>query len=625
VQDEATDQASEKQKATTFDDLFGSLFQTEKAAPGTESAQLPEGDTKPTSTASLIEYNSDEDKAFVPLEKLPAFHSLVSIASTKGFVSQQEVTTQLLERYIERFISYAIDHEIVILEADPLAELAKEKLPRFEVEEVEEEEEEELDLFRLYQHDAWRFPLLSPEEEVLLAKKIEQAQIARWQLDNDDCGPERQAKLEEQVREGEKARIQFLEGNLRLVIYWAMKYQDDGLELLDVIQGGNLGLIKAVDKFDYRKGCRFSTYASWWIKQAIGRGIAEQSRLIRLPAYMYEVVKRFESVSEQLTKELGRDPTLDEITPRMNLLAEEDKLAIEKARGADQRLTSSLKRKWRRAVDKTGFVARIAQEPLSLDMVINDNIVHEDGYLKQLCGPEKLRHAKENRLCLRDLLESELMYVPSGIISLRLLRGQLEEALEALTKRQRRVIELRFGLKDGQGRSLEEIGQEFGLTRERIRQIEAAAFRRLGHPSRKRKLRDYVDWQVSKRKQEEAAEGAGGAGITDRRDSVIIISEGEILQFGDLKLNTVTHQAWRGERLLDLTAREFDFLLLFVRHPRQVLTHNLIYERLWGCDFGGESNVIGSSVCRLRAKLEAQGEPRLIQTIRGTGYALREE
>lgn len=601
-----TDQTGEKEKTTTFDDLFGGLFQ------------------ESTSTASLIEYDSDKDKAPIPLEKLPAFHSLVSAASAKGFVSHQEVITQLPEKYVERFIRYAIDHEIVILETDPLGELAKEKLGRFEVEEVEEEKEDELDLFRLYQHDAWRFPLLSPEEEVLLAKKIERAQIARWRLDNDDCDTETQANLEEQVMEGEKAQIQFIEGNLRLAIYWAKKYRGRGLELEDVIQEANLGMIRAVDKFDHRQDCRFSTYASWWVKQAITRGIAEQSRLIRLPAYMYEVVKRFESVSEQLAKELGRDPTLDEITLRMNLLAEEDELAIEKARVTDQRLTSSLKRKWRRATDKTEFVARIAQQPLSLDMMINDDVVRENGYLKRLCGLEKLRHAKENGLCLRDLLEDELVYNPSDTVLPWSLREQLDEVLEALTKRQLRVIELRFGIKDGQGRSLEEIGQEFGLTRERIRQIEAAALRKLGHPSRKRKLRDYVDWQVSKRKQEEATEGAEGAGITDRRDSVII-SEGEILQFDDLKLNTTTRQAWRGERLLDLTAREFDFLVLFVRHPRQVLTHNLIYERLWGCDFGGESNVIGSSVCRLRAKLEAQGEPRLIQTVRGTGYALREE
>jgi RNA polymerase sigma factor (sigma-70 family) len=583
-----TDQAGEKQKVTTFDDLFSGLFQ------------------EPTSTASPIEYDLDEGKALVPLEKLPAFHSLVSTASAQGFVSHQEVITQLPERYIERFISYAIDHEIVILETDPLAELAKEKLQRFEVEEVEEGEEEELNLFRLYQYDAWRFPLLSPEEEILLAKKIEQAQIAHWRLSNDDCDSETQAKLEEQVREGEESRLQFIEGNLRLVMYWARRYQDHGLELMDIIQEGNLGLMKAVDKFDHRQGCRFSTYASWWIKQAITRGIAEQSRLIRLPAHMYETVRRFEVISEKLAKDLGRDPTLEEVAFEMDLLTEEDRLAIEKARATNQQLVSSLKQKLRRAISKVRRIVTLAQKPLSFDMVIVDDVLREDGYLKRLFGLEKLIHAKENGICLRDLLENELLYDPSGIIFLRLLREQLEEALEALTKRQRRVLELRFGLKDGQGRSLEEIGQEFGLTRERIRQIEAAALRRLGHPSRKRKLRDYVDWQVSKREQEEATEGAEGAGITSRRDSVII-SEGEVLQFDDLKLNTTTRQAWRGERLLDLTAREFDFLVLFVRHPRQVLTHNLIYERLWGCDFGGESNVIGSSVSRLRAKLEAQG------------------
>jgi RNA polymerase primary sigma factor len=315
----AADQTSKEQKAITFDDLFGGLFQTGEPAP--EARLLSEADIGVPSAIGLTEYEPSGDEAWVSLEKLPAFHSLVSTASVKGFISQQEIVTRLPERYVERFIRYAIDHDIVILETDPLAELAKEEIPPFKV----EVEEEELDLFRLYQYDARKFPLLSPEEEVLLAKKIEQAEIARWRLANDNCDSETQAKLEEQVREGEKARIRFIEGNLRLVIYWARKYQDRGLELMDVIQEGNLGLMKAIDRFDYRRGCRFRTYASWWIKQAITRGIAEQSRLIRLPVHMYETVQRFESVSKRLTEELGRNPTLDEMALEMDLLTEEDR------------------------------------------------------------------------------------------------------------------------------------------------------------------------------------------------------------------------------------------------------------------------------------------------------------
>jgi len=516
--EETADQTGEKQKATTFDDLFGSLFQTGKAAPGTEAAQLLEGDTEPTSTAGLIKYGSDEDKALVPLEQLPAFHSLVGTASAKGFISKQEVVAGLPERYVERFIRYAIDHEIAILETDPLAELVKEEPPRFKV----EEDEAEIDLLHLYQYDVGQFPLLCPEEELSLAQKIERAEIARWRLDKGDGKPEAKMQLKEQIREGEKARTRFIEGNLRLVIYWAMKYQDQGLELIDMIQEGNFGLMKAVDKFDYRQGCRFSTYASWWIKQAITRGIAEQSRPIRLPVHMHETVRRFEALSEQLTKELGRDPTSEEIAFGMGLLAEGDRLAIEKARMANQQLDPSSERKLHRATRKVERIFTIAQDPLSLDMVIDDDVLRGDGYLKQVFGLERLIAAKEKELCLSDLVASEPMCDLLDVVSLWLLEEQMSDILDCLSNRERKVMEMRFGLKDGQGHTLEEIGQEFGLTRERIRQIEAKALRKLSHPIRSRKLRDYVDWKVAKRKQEEVAEEAEGSDVTEEQESVVV-------------------------------------------------------------------------------------------------------
>jgi RNA polymerase primary sigma factor len=516
--EETADQTGEKQKATTFDDLFGDLFQTGKAVPGTETAQLLEGDAEPTSTADLIEYDSDEDKALAPLEKLPAFHSLVGTASAKGFISKQEIVAQLSERYVERFIRYAIDHEIAILETDPLAELVKEEPPGFEI----EEDEVEIDLLRLYQYDVGQFPLLCPEEEMALAQKIERAEIARWRLDKGDGKPEARMQLKEQIREGEKARTRFIEGNLRLVIYWAMRHQDQGLELIDMIQEGNLGLMKAVDKFDYRQGCRFSTYASWWIKQAITRGIAEQSRLIRLPVYMHETVRRFEALSEQLTKELGRDPTSEEIALGMGLLAEGDGLAIERAKMANQQLDPSLERKLHKATNKVKRIARIAQDPLSLDMVIDDNVLRGDGYLKQVFGLEELISAKEKSLCLADLAASKRVYDPLGAVSLWSLREQLDKVLRTLSKRQRHVVELRFGLKDGQERTLEEIGQEFGLTRERIRQIEAQALARLRHPIRSRGLRGYVDWKAAKCKHEEATEESESSDATKERESVVV-------------------------------------------------------------------------------------------------------
>lgn len=484
----------EQGECVTFDDLFGSLFRADRAMPKVESKRSLGEDTESPPSADLAECRADEDKSHVLLTKLPAFHRLVNTALAKGYISQQEVITQLPQRYVREFIHYAIEHDIVVFETDLLEKLAGEIVPPSEVKEKEEEEEfrsEEIDLLRLYQHDTWRFSLLSAEEEVLLAKKIEQAEIARWQLGKGESASESRIQLEEQIEQGKQARKRFIEANLRLVIHWAMKYQGRGLELVDMIQEGNLGLIRAVDKFDYRQGCRFNTYASWWIKQAIGRGIADQSRLIRLPVHMYERVKRFESVSEQLAEELEREPTLDEIARKMDVLAEEDRLAIEKTRKADQPLSASLRRRWCRVVRKTRFVARIAQEPLSLDRVIVDDDAYEDKHLKYLFGSQELKHARESGLCLCDLLESKLVYNPLGIVPLRLLREHLEEALETLSIRQRQVMQLRFGLWDGQERTLEEIGQMFNVTRERIRQIEVQALGRLRHPKRSRKLRGY--------------------------------------------------------------------------------------------------------------------------------------
>ena len=483
----------ESRETVTFDDLFGGLFRTEEIALEDKTRRLLEESTEPPPITVLAEHDADEGKTPVPLAKLPAFHNLVNVASDKGYVSQQKVITHLPQRYVEEFIHYAIEHDIVILETDLLEEIAKEIPPPFE---TKEEKYEGIDLFRLYQRDTWRFPLLSAEEEVLLARKIEQAGIARWRLEKGDVDLEAKTQQEEQVREGEEAQTQFIEGNLRLVIHWARKYQDHGLELMDLIQEGNLGLIRAVDKFDYRRGCRFGTYASWWIKQAIGRGIAEQSRLIRLPVHMHETVQRFGSISKRLAEELGRDPTLDEMALEMDLLAEEDRLAIERARAANQRLTPSLEQEWHRAIKKATSIAIIAQEPLSLDMIIGDDTIHEDRYLERLFGLDKLRRAKENGLCLRDLLsdllEDELVPTPSDVVSARLLEEQLDELVEDLTDRERRVIELRFGFKDGRKRTLEEVGRKFSLTRERIRQIEVRALERLRHPSRTRKLRDFL-------------------------------------------------------------------------------------------------------------------------------------
>ena len=244
MKERADNQTGEKQEIITFDDLFDGLFRVGEVTPKVKMSQPPEESTESSLITGMVEYSTDEDKTPVPLEKLQAFHQLLSIASVKGYVTQQEVVTRLPRRYIEEFIHYAIDHDILILETDLLKEIVEEVSPS----EEEEEHEEGINLFRLYQYDVWRFPLLSVKEEELLAKKIEQAKIASWQLDKGDHDPETQTQLEEQIREGEKARTRFIEGNLRLVIHWARRYQNQGLELMDLIQEGNIGLFRAVKK-----------------------------------------------------------------------------------------------------------------------------------------------------------------------------------------------------------------------------------------------------------------------------------------------------------------------------------------------------------------------------------------
>jgi RNA polymerase primary sigma factor len=491
----AIDHTGESKKSVAFDDLFGDLFQAGEATSEVDEVERAPKESGESSGTRLTKHAADEDSHPVPLRDLSAFHSLAKTASVRGFVSKQEVISQLPQRYIDQFIGYAVDHGIVVLEEDPLAELDEED-PR-QVDQVEAEEDEKgINLFHLYQQDTWKFSLLSAEEEVLLAKKIEQAEIARWKLNENETDSVSKTRLEEQVREGERASNKFIEANLRLVIHWAMKYRGHGLELLDLIQEGNLGLMKAVDKFDYREGNRFSTYASWWIRQKIRRAIANQARLIRLPVHMYDTVRRFRSVSRRLAERLGRDPKPNEIALAMDLLEKEDKLPIEKARVADQPLKPFLRRKLRQAAEKVRQIAKIAQNPLSLDVVMSNDLPNEYQCLRRLFDPEEVIRAKERELCLRDLLsdslEDESGPAPSAIVSAQSLEKNLNKALECLTFRERRIVEMRFGLKDGQERTLEEIGQEFDVTRERIRQLETRALGRLRHPVRSKRLRDFL-------------------------------------------------------------------------------------------------------------------------------------
>ncbi len=272
------------------------------------------------------------------------------------------------------------------------------------------------DPVRMYLKEIGRVPLLTAEEEVELAKRIEAGDM--------------------------EAKRALAEANLRLVVSIAKRYVGRGMLFLDLIQEGNLGLIKAVEKFDYRKGYKFSTYATWWIRQAITRSIADQARTIRIPVHMVETINKLVRVSRQLVQTLGRDPTPEEIAEHMDM-----------------------------PVERVREIMRIAQEPVSLETPIGEE---EDSHLG-------------------DFIEDQDALAPADVASYVMLREQLEEVLESLTPREEKVLRLRFGLDDGRARTLEEVGQVFGVTRERIRQIEAKALRKLRHPSRSKKLKDFLE------------------------------------------------------------------------------------------------------------------------------------
>ena len=272
------------------------------------------------------------------------------------------------------------------------------------------------DPVRMYLKEIGKVPLLTAEEEIELAKKMEQGD--------------------------EDAKKRLAEANLRLVVSIAKRYVGRGMLFLDLIQEGNLGLIKAVEKFDYRKGYKFSTYATWWIRQAITRAIADQARTIRIPVHMVETINKLIRVSRQLLQELGREPTPEEIAEEMDM-----------------------------SVERVREILKISQEPVSLETPIGEE---EDSHLG-------------------DFIQDDNVPVPADAAAFTLLKEQLVEVLGTLTEREQKVLRLRFGLDDGRARTLEEVGKEFNVTRERIRQIEAKALRKLRHPSRSRKLKDYLD------------------------------------------------------------------------------------------------------------------------------------
>ena len=310
------------------------------------------------------------------------------------------------------------------------------------------------DPVRMYLKEIGKVPLLTAEEEIDLARKMEAGAVAKEKIALlekrlGSADEKEKAELEEEIaslkgdlESGDEAKKRLAEANLRLVVSIAKRYVGRGMLFLDLIQEGNLGLIKAVEKFDYRKGYKFSTYATWWIRQAITRAIADQARTIRIPVHMVETINKLIRVSRQLLQELGREPTPEEIAAEMNM-----------------------------PVERVREILKISQEPVSLETPIGEE---EDSHLG-------------------DFIQDDNVPVPADAAAFTLLKEQLEEVLGTLTEREQKVLTLRFGLEDGRARTLEEVGKEFNVTRERIRQIEAKALRKLRHPSRSRKLKDYLE------------------------------------------------------------------------------------------------------------------------------------
>ncbi len=326
------------------------------------------------------------------------------------------------------------------------------------------------DPVRMYLHEIGQVPLLTPEEEYEMAMRIHRAKEAKAELEAGVEDPERREELERLVADGEEAKKQLAQANLRLVVSVAKRYVGRGMSFLDLIQEGNLGLLRAVEKFDPTLGYKFSTYATWWIRQAISRAIADQARTIRIPVHMVDTINRLIRVQRRLTQDLGREPTPEEIALEMGYVEPEDKIQIEEMQARGESLDPVLERKLHRAAQKVQRILRIAQEPMSLEMPIGD----------------------EEDSSLLDFVEDDSAPAPGDAASRELLKEQMQDVLKALTDREREVLELRFGLKDGRSYTLEEVGQIFGVTRERIRQIEAKALRKLRHPQRSHKLRDYL-------------------------------------------------------------------------------------------------------------------------------------
>ncbi len=328
------------------------------------------------------------------------------------------------------------------------------------------------DPVHMYLREIGRVPLLDAEEEVRLAKAIRTGSEAseRRKAAGAQLGPLEGQTLLLKEMQGDLARRRMAEANLRLVVSVAKRFSGRGMSFLDLIQEGNLGLLRAVEKFDHTKGFKFSTYATWWIRQAINRAIADQGRTIRIPVHMIESINRLSRTVRRLQQELGHDPTPEEIAVDLDYLSDKDKRAIEDSQNDGDELSSDVRTRLRKAARKVRQIMTVSQEPMSLETPMGS----------------------EDNSVLVDFIADESVASPLEETNKELLREQMEEILASLTQREREVLAMRFGLKDGETHTLEEVGQQFGVTRERVRQIESKALRKLRHPTRSRRLRDYL-------------------------------------------------------------------------------------------------------------------------------------
>ena len=427
----------------------GQPAEGKKAEGEKKYARLPDKLVATLPAASILMANEKIMDLFARGKKRGKLDS----AEMMDVLDEVDLDSDQMEKIYDSLEALSID---IGSEEDILPELPDDLEPPME--EIAEVEEEELvdpntlvdsfsidDPVRMYLKEIGKVPLLSPDEEIELAQKMSAGNLAKEQLEEADesaLPPEELSQLKALVKEGEKSKQKLAEANLRLVVSIAKRYVGRGMLFLDLIQEGNLGLIKAVEKFDYTKGYKFSTYATWWIRQAITRAIADQARTIRIPVHMVETINKVIRVSRQLLQELGHDPSPEEIAAEMNM-----------------------------PVDKVREILKIAQEPVSLETPIGEE---EDSHLG-------------------DFIPDEGASEPSEAASFTLLKEQLVDVLSTLTPREEKVLKLRFGIEDGRTRTLEEVGKEFNVTRERIRQIEAKALRKLRHPSRSKKLKDFLN------------------------------------------------------------------------------------------------------------------------------------